>query len=400
MATVKLKYRPSTVSGKEGTLYFQIIHDRVVRQLATGYRIFDDEWNSAKSMIVCGNDATRNQILAGIRDSIRWDIERLNRIINDFDKCGYSYTPDEVIAELQRISQEHTLFNFAQSVVTQLQYQVTARTGETYKTTLNSFKRFRNGEDIMLDAITSTVLKNYQAWLIGTGCTRNTVSFYMRKLRALYNRAVDDEIIADKRPFRHVFTGIEKTQKRAIPCDEISKIRKVDLTKMPKMKFARDMFLLSFYLRGMSYVDMTFLRKSDLSNGTVTYRRHKTNQLITIKWTDKMQQIVDNYPANDSQFLLPIIVSDSCDLRKAYVNIGQRINYHLKKLGKLLNISTNLTMYCSRHSWATIARDKGIALSVISEGLGHDNERTTQIYLASLSPSKVDKANDIVSSAI
>jgi hypothetical protein len=121
MATVKLKYRPSTVHGKEGTLYFQIINDRVVRQLATGYRIFDDEWNSAKSMIVNGSDATRNQILAGIRDSIRWDIERLNRIINDFDKRGYAYAPDEVIAEFQRISQEHTLFNFMQREIAQLQ---------------------------------------------------------------------------------------------------------------------------------------------------------------------------------------------------------------------------------------------------------------------------------------
>ncbi len=131
MATVKLKYRPSTVSGKEGTLYFQIIHDRVVRQLATCYKIFDDEWNGAKSMIVNGSDATRNQILAGIRDSIRWDIERLNRIINDFDKRGYAYTPDEVIAEFQRISQEHTLFNFMQREITQLQQRGKIRTTES-----------------------------------------------------------------------------------------------------------------------------------------------------------------------------------------------------------------------------------------------------------------------------
>jgi hypothetical protein len=130
MATVKLKYRPSTVSGKDGTLYFQIIHDRVVRQLATGYKIFDSEWNSAKSMIVNGSDAIRNQVLAGIRDSIRWDIERLNRIINSFDKRGYAYTPEEVIAEFQRISQEHTLFNFMQREITQLQQRGKIRTTE------------------------------------------------------------------------------------------------------------------------------------------------------------------------------------------------------------------------------------------------------------------------------
>jgi hypothetical protein len=169
MATVKLKYRPSTVSGKEGTLYFQIIHDRVVRQLAIGYIIFDDEWNSAKSMIVNGSDTTRNQVLAGIRDSIRWDIERLNRIINDFDKRGYAYTPDEVIAEFQRISQEQTLFNFMQREITQLQQRGKIRTSETYQTTLNSYRDYRNGEDIMLDAITSDDMQLYEGSMTARG---------------------------------------------------------------------------------------------------------------------------------------------------------------------------------------------------------------------------------------
>jgi len=202
MATVKLKYRPSTVSGKEGTLYFQIIHDRVVRQLAIGYRIFDDEWNSAKSMIVCGRDATRNQILAGIRDSIRWDIERLNRIINDFDKRGYAYTPDEVIAEFHRISQEHTLFNFMQREITQLQQRGKIRTSETYQTTLNSYRNYRNGEDIMLDAITSDEMQLYEGSMTARGLCPNTTSFYMRILRAVYNKAVEKGMTEQKYPIQ------------------------------------------------------------------------------------------------------------------------------------------------------------------------------------------------------
>jgi hypothetical protein len=90
-------------------------------------------------MIVTGADATRNQVLVGIRDSIRWDIERLNRIINNFDKRGYAYTPDNVTAEFQRISQEHTLFNFMQREISQLQQRGKIRTSETYQTALNSF---------------------------------------------------------------------------------------------------------------------------------------------------------------------------------------------------------------------------------------------------------------------
>ena len=368
--SIKLKFRSSSVADREGTIYFQIIHDRKVRQLATS------------------------------SERIRNDLERLNRIVADFDRKGLPFEADDIITEYHRIISEHTLFTFMEGVIAQLKQMGKTRTAETYRATLNSFKKFRNGEDIMLDEVTSAMLEQYQAWLIAKGVVPNTISFYMKKLRATYNKAVNDELITDRRPFRRVFTGIEKTQKRALPSVNISKLKRADLSNKPKAKFARDMFVLSFYLRGMSYVDMTFLKKSDLKDGMITYRRHKTNQQISIAWTKEMQQILDDYPHNPSQYLLPIITSNTSDLHKTYVNVGQRINYHLKKLAKSLDINANLTMYCSRHSWATIARDKGIPISVISEGLGHDNERTTEIYLASLNQSKVDKANDLIIKAI
>jgi hypothetical protein len=223
--SIKLKFRSSSVADREGTLYLQIIHDRVVRQLATGYRIFDDEWNSAKSMIVNDRDATRNQVLAGIRDSIRWDIERLNRIINDFDKRGYAYTPDEVIAEFQRISQEHTLFNFMQREIAQLQQRGKIRTSETYQTTLNSYRDYRNGEDIMLDAITSDEMQLYEGSMTARGLCPNTTSFYMRILRAVYNKAVEKGMTEQKYPFKHVYTGISKTVKRAISLNDIKRVK-------------------------------------------------------------------------------------------------------------------------------------------------------------------------------
>ena len=52
MASVKVKFRPSTIEGKEGTIYYQIIQNRVIRQLKTDYRIFTDEWNEAGSCII------------------------------------------------------------------------------------------------------------------------------------------------------------------------------------------------------------------------------------------------------------------------------------------------------------------------------------------------------------
>jgi integrase len=392
MATVKLKYRSSTVSGKEGTLYFQIIHDRVVRQLATSYRIFNDEWNGAKSMIVCGADAARNQSLTGIRDSIRWDIERLNRIINDFDKRGYAYTPDDVTAEFQRISHEHTLFNFMQREITQLQQRGKIRTSETYQTTLNSYRDYRKGEDIMLDAITSDEMQLYEGAMTARGLCPNTTSFYMRILRAVYNKAVEKGITEQKYPFKHVYTGVSKTIKRAITLDDIKRVKTLELPANTSLFLARDLFLFSFYTRGMSFVDMAHLRCKDVQCGCITYRRHKTGQLLTIKIEKCTQEIIDRYHNPDSDYVFPIIKTAGREYRE-YKNALKLINVRLKEIGRMIGTPIKLTTYVGRHSWGSAAKTSNIPISVISESMGHDNETTTQIYLASLDTSVIDQAN-------
>ena len=157
--------------------------------------------------------------------------------------------------------------------------------------------------------------------------------------------------------------------------------------------FARDMFLFSFYTRGMSFVDMAYLKKKDLSHGVLSYRRKKTGQQLFIRWEKCMEEIVVKYQTEESEFLLPIIRAEAGNERKQYLNEAHNINRNLKYIGSRLGLSIPLTMYVARHTWASIAKSKHIPLSVISEGMGHDNEKTTQIYLASLESSVVDKAN-------
>ena len=113
----------------------------------------------------------------------------------------------------------------------------------------------------MLDCITSETMEGYEAWHRKRGVAPNTISFYTRILRAVYNRAVEDDIIENRNPFRHVYTGVDKTVKRALPLALIKKIKVLDLSLIPTLDYARDMFLMSFYLRGMSFIDMAFLRR-------------------------------------------------------------------------------------------------------------------------------------------
>lgn len=381
MATVKIKFRPSTVDGGEGTIYYQIIHNRVPRQINTEYRIYPEEWSPSRSMVSVSNDHGRLSVLKSIRDHIRWDMERIGRIINSYEDKGVDYTADDVVEAFKEYSHEYTLFNYIESTILRFKQMGKVGTATNYRSALNSFKKFRSNEDLSLDCISADLMERYEAWLHERGICPNTISFYMRILRAVYNRAVEQEVITDRNPFARVYTGVDKTVKRALTLKTVRKIKSIDLSRQPKLDFARDMFMLSFYLRGMSFVDMAFLRKSDLKDGEVTYRRRKTNQLLSIAWTKEMQQIIDKYPVNQSEYLLPIIKTSGCNERCTYRNIGYKINSALKKIGQMIGASDykSWSMYRSRHSWASIAKAKGVPLSVISEGMGHDNEKTTEI---------------------
>uniref|UniRef100_UPI0025B71BFE site-specific integrase n=1 Tax=uncultured Duncaniella sp. TaxID=2768039 RepID=UPI0025B71BFE len=393
MASIKVKFRPSTVADHEGTIYYQIIHERKVRQLLTDYKVFPTEWAENRSMVMTAQKSERKAFILSIRERIRWDVERLNKIDKKLDSNGLAYTADDVIEEFSRYANEYSLFNFMESIIIKHKQNGKVRTSETYKSTLNSFKKFRNDEDIMLDYLTSEIMEAFEAWHKSRGVAPNTISFYTRILRAVYNRAVEDDIIENRNPFKHVYTGVDKTVKRALPLPVIKKIKALDLSLNPSLDYARDMFLMSFYLRGMSFIDMAFLKKSDLKNGYVTYRRRKTGQQLIIEWTKEMQMILDKYPENATDYLLPIIKNPGTNERCTYRNMGYNINHNLKKIAKMVGIQIPLTLYVARHSWASAAKAKGIPLSVISEGMGHDSEATTQIYLASLDTSVVDKAN-------
>lgn len=378
MTSIKVKFRPSADAEREGAIYYQIIHDRKVRQCSTPYRAFPKEWQTR------------------FREETRRDVERLTRIVRRMESRGTVLSADDIVEEFKLYRSRYSLFRFMESVIMNLKECGKIRTAETYTATLQSFSRFRRGRDLMLDEITPDLIQAYEAYLRARGAVPNTTSFYMRILRAVYNRAVESEAIEQRNPFRHVYTGTERTVKRAIPIAAISRIKNLELPRGSKMDFARDMFMLSFYLRGMSFVDMAFLRKKDRADNHVTYRRRKTGQRLDTAWTKEMQSIVEKYPPNPTQYLLPILTNPLSDERIAYRNRASCINRQLKTIARMTNLKIPLTLYCARHSWASAARTKGIPVSIISEGMGHDSEATTQIYLASLETSVIDRANALI----
>lgn len=402
MATVKIKFRPSIVDGEQGTIFYQVIHNRVVRHKKTNYRIYGYEWNNHFSEVILPKfNETRKQYLSNINDKIQMDVKALQKIISKFEQNGCDYTATDVIAEFISNNHENYLFSFMEVVISNLITLGKTRTSETYAATLSSFKRFRQNQDLALDELNSDVIIAYETYLKHSGVSPNSSSFYMRNLRAVYNRAVEKELTTQRYPFKHVYTGVDKTVKRAVPLKTLKQIKEMDLTMNPTLTFARDMFLFSFYTRGMSFIDMAYLRKKDLNGNILSYRRRKTGQQLFIKWEKCMQEIVKKYNNPTSPYLLPIInPSREMDERKQYIYTAHNINRSLKAIGKQLDLSIPLTMYVSRHAWASIAKSKNVPISVISEGMGHDSEATTRIYLASLDTTAIDKANSLILKAL
>lgn len=399
MATVKIKFRSSSANAGEGTIYYQIIHSRVARQIKTGYRVTRSEWdNSLEAPPFSGPE--RTAYLSALKLKVAEDKAKLERVIASLEQRGIPYTSDDVVeACLKPTEEQTTFFTFMRSEIARMKSLGKQGIADAYHTTLNSFVRFREGKDLSPEAIDDDLMSAYEARLKEEGVCRNTSSFYMRNLRAVYNRAVSKELTTQRDPFREVYTGIDKTVKRAVPLSVIKRLKALDLSLSPLEKLARDMFLFSFYTRGMSFVDMAYLRKKDVQNGILSYRRRKTGQLLSIRWEKCMAEIAAKYDTGGSTYLLPIITKDG-DTRRQYRNASHLVNKKLKLIAERLKLPVPLTMYVARHAWASIARSKNIPLSVISEGMGHDNENTTRIYLASLDTATVDKANRLILKAL
>ena len=402
MATISIKFRAPSSVGKEGVLYYRVIHNRIARQLSSGYRLYPQEWDGRNMEVICppGTGENRRRYLNSLKEALLEDTRRLRGIVSRFEHAGRPYTAGNVVEAYRSPADGPCFVSFADEIVAHLRKIGKERTSETYAAAVNSFMRFRQGRDVPLDGMDSDLMMAYGAYLSTVGVCPNTVSFYMRNLRAIYNRAVDKNLTVQRSPFKHVYTGIDKTVKRAVPIETIRRIRDLDLSRYPALDYARDIFMFSFYTRGMSFVDIAFLKKKDLRDGILSYRHHKTSQRLLIKWEKPMQELIDKYDTSSTPYLMPVIKSAGNDERGQYINEAHRVNRNLKKIGRLLGLAVPLTTYVARHGWASIAKSKNIPIATISEAMGHDSENTTRIYLATLDTSMVDKANSIVLGAL
>lgn len=398
MATAKFKFRPSTVQGREGTLFLQVIHRRTVRQVCTSYKLYPHEWDAASQSVAVseGDGGARSRYLQAVRETLCEDRMRLQLIILRLDHARREYRAEDVVRLFLRREQVRDFLEFAGMLVREKRAEGREALAEKYTLSINSFRRFVGRDAPQLVDMSAALMQRYEAFLRQRGLCANTISFYMRTLRAIYNQAVERGLTRQAMPFARVYTGVGRTAKRAVGAADVRKIREAKLPCGSAAALSRDLFLFSIYTCGMSMVDMAHLRRSDLSGGYIAYRRRKTGQQILVRWEPCMQEIVARYDTGSSPYLLPIITRPGADELRQYRSKMHLVNKHLGQLGRRLGLSQRLTTYVARHSWASIAKGLQVPVAAISEAMGHTSESTTRIYLKSFENAAADRANSAV----
>lgn len=406
--TVKFKLRASRSVPGHGRAVLHVTRHRTTRTMTISCVPAVSEWDEKAQEIIIPEDASpeRKKELSKIERALKKCLKEVHETLKVLEARG-DYTSQELVNFLRKRRQRQPFCEYVFKKAESLQQAGHYGTAHAYRYAGVSFLKFLAGRDVDTDKITASLMEDYQRYLIMRGKAKNTVSCYMRSLRAAYNPAVREKGLVVKKnnenPFSGVFTGNAKTEKRAISKECIAKLMEVELEGIKNVKetavsspaFSRDLFLFSFYTHGMSFSDMVNLKKEDVKDGVIRYRRKKTGQLISIKMEECMKAIIRRYQDKDSGYVFPVLKGNTGDYQRWKQTQAALavFNRNLKKMAKPAGVGEHLTSYVARHSWASIASHVGIPIATISRGMGHESEKTTRIYISRTDYSDVSRAN-------
>lgn len=283
-----------------------------------------------------------------------------------------------------------------------------------YACTLRSYEKFcaeeRHPKNTtaslsMQEIFTPERLKEYEDWLAGQQSSPNTISTYMRTLQAVYNRWMSPGIEGyNPVLFKDVYTKVESRTKRALTAEQMEQLRNTDFSVLTlRQQQVLTYFLLMFMLRGMPFIDLAHLRKSDLRNRRITYRRHKTGKLMVVDVPPDAMRLLQKYrDKTDSEYLFPLLHGGLFmeEHHHRYQETLRHFNRELARLMKQLLPGVSVSSYTARHTWATLAYHSGVPVGLISQSLGHSSIRVTMTYLKPFDAEVIDRINRQVISLV
>ena len=375
---------------KDGTfpVIIRISHFNRSTSYSTGISVLEKDWDFDKKMI--------RKSFTGTSSVTRLNNYLNKQKVNAIDIINQLKEEDKLkfmsITQLKNIltkgNQSHSFFSFTEKLIQE--FVETERFGneKAYKTLLGVLKGFHSSKDLTFEEINFDFLSRFENYHLSKGNTYNGLAVYMRTIRAIFNKAINSELIDKKYyPFEKYKIKTTPTEKRALDGKDVKKILKLELKNDDNLFNTRNYFLASYLMCGMSFIDMAFLKLSNIENGRVRYRRLKTSKIYDFAISNQLMQILEHYikDKKENDFVFPIIKRKK--LQDQYKDVEwarKTYNSNLDKIADKCKINSKLTSYVSRHSFATEALLNNIPLSAISQMLGHSSLTTTQIYLKSL----------------
>lgn len=322
----------------------------------------------------------------------------------ELDRINPDYTIDDVKKLFaptieDQSTTESNIFVFGNQLVEQMRKANRIGNAQSYLSGLNSLKQYIQKDVCTFQELDYNFLCQWEAQLLSQGLKANSIAAYFKAIRVIYNRAIKSGIVGrEYYPFNEYKIKTERTVQRTLTKTQILQIASLDLPQNTGIERARDLFMLSFYLIGMNFRDLSLLTSDHIHGDRIIYKRQKTHKIYSIKITSQAQQLINKYQRSNLPYLLPIISSKyfGDNVKEVYIAKEALKNYnnrHLKKIGALIGIS-HLTTYYARYSWANIARKLGYSKDLIAEALGHEyGNKVTGIYLDHYDLEIIDEMN-------
>ncbi len=409
MATIELHFRPSTSHKRtDGKIFLRLIRHRQSGNITLPYQLEASEWDHKNHCVSLeGCIPERYHFLSTLQETLDKEKESFRRFVSLYEEQP-GLPAHEIISAYKYKSANNGLAVFIKYLCEELKNENRERTARAYLTSWRRLLKYSGKTDLKPTDFTEGFIKGFERLLQKEKCSLNTISFYMRNLRAIYNKGKGKGLFTrhNSHPFQNVYTKIASTRKRALTKEEISSLNST--FKQNEQQFSGQernalfLFLFSFYACGMSFVDLADLRKSDINKNTISYYRKKTGRLIQVELSEEMKWLINYFSdqTHNSPYVFPILTKHSGSLYQQYCSRLRRQNHYLKSIMNKIGFKKNLSTHMARHSWATIARSESVSVDVISEALGHSFVSTTYIYLDSFGANVIGQANKKVSRAI
>lgn len=295
---------------------------------------------------------------------------------------------------------------FMLSVVDSLEADGRWSTARLYVATLNALTLFAGGKEIMFSMLTPAWLKEFETYLRNRQRKWNTVSTYMRVMRATYNRAVAAHLAIHKPYlFSGVYTGVKREHKRVLPAATMHALVYAEPHQplKPEVAESREWLRMMFLLQGMPFVDLAHLHHSDYDaeKALLTCHRQKTDTPLVISLTPEAMRWIEqhrNRDRNASPYLLNILSGRTTgrEEHREYARVLDRFNRNLGKLARIQGVDVRISSYIARHTWATLAKYCRVPNELICDALGHTSVKTTETYLKSFDNGSLRRANNKV----